>query len=177
MVSICDAIMGSGKSSACINYMNQHPEKRYLYISPYLTEAERIKEGCPNLHFYEPSRKNLETHFNKTDDAAAAMKRGRNIASTHEAFSYYTHEMIEVIREQHYTLMIDESVNVLQQETADPGNIEVLVEGGYIETDGTRYLRTTKEFPGTFCQDFMRQLVWPLRKQRVYIALHNRHWI
>ena len=158
MVSVCDAIMGSGKSSACINYMNQHPKKRYLYITPYLTEAERIKDGCPNLHFYEPSRKNSDTHFNKTDDAAAAMKRGRNITSTHEAFSYYTPEMIEVIREQHYTLMIDESVNVLQQETADPGNIEVLVEGGYIETDGTKYSRTTKEFPGTFCQDFMRQL-------------------
>lgn len=158
MVSVCDAIMGSGKSSACINYMNQHPEKRYLYITPYLTEAARIKDGCPALHFHEPSKKNPATHFNKTEDAAAAMKEGRNIASTHEAFSYYTPDMIEIIRDQRYTLMIDESVNVLQQETADPGNIEVLVEGGYVETDGVMYSRTSKEFHGTFCQDFMRQL-------------------
>lgn len=158
MVSVCDAIMGSGKSSACIEYMNRHPEKKYIYITPYLDEANRIKQGCPKLYFYEPSKQSAETRHSKILDTVKRIGEGRNIASTHEAFSYYTPDMIELIRENHYTLMIDESVNVLQQENEDPGNIEVLVEGGYVARDGESYSLTGKEFPGSFCKDFMRRL-------------------
>lgn len=158
MVSVCDAIMGSGKSSACIDYMNRHPEKKYIYITPYLDEAKRIKKGCPNLRFYEPSQASAETHHSKTCDTLAKIKEGRNIASTHGAFGYYTPDMIEVIRQSHYTLMIDESVNLLTSVKMDPGNIEVLVEGGYVAMDNGAYSITDKECPGTFCKEFMRQL-------------------
>lgn len=158
MVSVCDAIMGSGKSSACIEYMNQHPEKRYIYITPYLDEAKRIKMGCPGLRFYEPTKVSAETRHSKTCDTMAKIQEGRNIASTHEAFSYYTPDMIETIRQNHYTLMIDESVNVLQSEKMDPGNIEVLVEGGYVAMNNGVYSITEKEYPGTFCKEFIRRL-------------------
>ena len=33
MVRVCDAIMGTGKSSAAITYMNEHPEKRFIYVT------------------------------------------------------------------------------------------------------------------------------------------------
>lgn len=38
MIKVCDAIMGSGKSSAAINYMNEHPDKKFIYITPYLNK-------------------------------------------------------------------------------------------------------------------------------------------
>ena len=41
-IFICDSIMGSGKTSAAINYINQHHDKRFIYITPYLDEDERI---------------------------------------------------------------------------------------------------------------------------------------
>ena len=46
-IKVCDAIMGSGKSSAAIAYMNEHPQQKFIYITPYLEEAVRIRESCP----------------------------------------------------------------------------------------------------------------------------------
>lgn len=57
MIQVCDAIMGTGKSSAAITYMNEHKEEKFIYITPYLEEAERIKNGCKSMHFVEPSDK------------------------------------------------------------------------------------------------------------------------
>ena len=39
MIQVCDAIMGTGKSSAAITYMNEHKEEKFIYITPYLEEA------------------------------------------------------------------------------------------------------------------------------------------
>ena len=57
MIYVCDALMGSGKSSSCISYINEHPDKRYVYITPYLDEATRIAVACPEAHFVEPEEK------------------------------------------------------------------------------------------------------------------------
>ena len=65
MVRVCDAIMGSGKTSATIGYINAHPEKKFLYITPYLPEAERIKNNCPQADFVEPSDRIPEFLFSK----------------------------------------------------------------------------------------------------------------
>jgi len=51
MIQIIDSIMGSGKTTWAIRFMNEHPQNRYIYITPYLQEAERIAEACPKLHF------------------------------------------------------------------------------------------------------------------------------
>ena len=40
---IVDEIMGSGKSSAAINYINNSPhDKKFLVITPYLDEIKRL---------------------------------------------------------------------------------------------------------------------------------------
>ena len=74
MVKICDAIMGSGKSSAAIKYMNDHPDEKFIYITPYLGEAERIKKGCPKLSFVEPSNKIAECNWKKMNHTELLVK-------------------------------------------------------------------------------------------------------
>ena len=54
MIKVCDSIMGSGKTQAVINHLNTYPLGKYIYISPYLDESSRIKDGCPSLRFHEP---------------------------------------------------------------------------------------------------------------------------
>ena len=62
-VKIVDMLMGSGKTSAAINYMNTtSPDEKFLYITPYLDEVVRIKERCPGKKFTEP--KELGTKLN-----------------------------------------------------------------------------------------------------------------
>lgn len=65
MIQVCDAIMGTGKSSAAITYMNEHRNEKFIYITPYLEEAERIKNGCKDMHFVEPSDKLKQYEFKK----------------------------------------------------------------------------------------------------------------
>jgi hypothetical protein len=75
--------MGSGKTTWAIAEMNAHPEQRYIYISPYLEQIERIVNDCPDLDFFEPS----DECFTKSVDLKMLIRDGRSIAITHELFS------------------------------------------------------------------------------------------
>lgn len=143
MIRVCDCITGGGKSSACINYMNEHPDKKYIYITPYTDEAKRIVRACPRLHFYEPSDKSRESGFSKSRDTAIMISEGKNIASTHQCFKFYTSDMLDGIRQGEYTLMIDENVNVLEEcREASPGDIEFMRRAGMISVDNGEFFLT-----------------------------------
>lgn len=131
MVKVCDAIMGTGKSSAAITYMNEFPEKKFVYITPYLDEATRISRACPRLKFFEPQR---TTKFSgsKTLHTIDLVRRGENIATTHQAFRSYPQELLDLVKEQDYTLIIDENVDVLETMEEDPADIQMAIDAGYI---------------------------------------------
>lgn len=134
MVKVCDAIMGSGKTSATISYINAHPEKRFVYVTPYLPEAARIKNGCPEAGFVEPSDKLPKYGFSKASHTLALIEEGRNIASTHQAMLYYTEETIKALKEKNYTVVIDEEVSVFQKDTTISfGDVTLAQEAGYIQ--------------------------------------------
>lgn len=91
--------MGAGKTEAAITYMNEHKEKKFIYVTPYLAESNRIKEGCPELRVVEPSNKLGEYHFRKTEHTAALVEKGCNITTTHVAFKSYSRETLAKIKE------------------------------------------------------------------------------
>lgn len=154
MIRVCDAIMGTGKSSASITYMNEHKWRKFIYITPYLDEAERIRNNCPDLHFVEPSNKLREYDFRKRSHTAALISEGRNIATTHQSFKSYTPDMLDEIRKKEYTLMIDESVDVL--ETADfyEGDLQMAVDAGYVVESNGVY----REVPGKYRGGVMNEM-------------------
>jgi len=144
MIYVCDAIMGSGKSTAIINYMNSHPEGRYLYISPYLDEAKRIKDNCPTLHFVEP-RNDLEEYGNrKLVHAEMLMKQGKNVSSTHQAYMGITKQFLQSVKDLGYTLIIDESLDLLRSMTTNPQDMEIAKDAGLITTRGGELLLTDR---------------------------------
>ena len=98
LIRVCDAIMGTGKSQSAIAYMNEHSDQKFIYITPYLDEAARIKKGCPQLSFVEPSNRLEKYQFKKYLHTAALIKEGRNITTTHQAFKNYTPEVLEDIK-------------------------------------------------------------------------------
>lgn len=156
-VMVCDAIMGSGKSSAAITYINEHPERKFIYITPYLEEAARIKKGCPEAHFVEPSSKSEQYNFKKTLHAQALIEEGHNIASTHQAFRRYTPEMLQSIRDQKYTLIIDEDVDILELADISEEDINCLVELGFLLNIEDSYIYTGKEYHGRIFMDILKR--------------------
>ena len=159
MIRVCDAIMGSGKSSAAITYMNEHCTDKFIYITPYLDEAARIKANCPLLHFVEPSKGIAEYGFSKTGHTLALLAEGRNIATTHQAFLYYTQETLDLISQKGYKLIIDENVNVLEKCAFPLGDLQTCVRAGYIaeHADG-RYELVDDSYSGTAFTHVFRML-------------------
>lgn len=150
MVRVCDAIMGSGKTSATIGYINAHPEKKFLYITPYLPEAERIKNNCPQADFVEPSDRIPEFLFSKAMHTLGLIRQGRNITSTHQCLMYYTPETIRLLKENGYCIIIDEEVTVLQADKQIAySDIQLAIDAGYVyEAAPDEYRRTDKPYDG-----------------------------
>jgi len=148
MIMVCDAIMGSGKSSAAIAYMNEHPNEKFIYITPYLDETSRIRVECPNLHFVEPSSKLSAYNFKKYLHTMALIGEGRNITTTHQAFKRYTQETLESIRKQGYTLIVDENVAVLETFDFHETDLQLAVSAGYVEETADGYTFTDKNYDG-----------------------------
>lgn len=133
LIHIVDAIMGAGKSQSAISYMNEHPNDRFIYITPYIDEADRIQAGCPDLHFIAPNQISDAYKHSKVEHTKQLMSQGRNVTTTHAAFRLYTEDMIEDIRKWGYTLIIDEAVNVLSEMEISKGDIDLLLMAGILK--------------------------------------------
>ena len=96
IVKVCDAMCGFGKTSGCITMMNQKDDRRYIFITPYLSEVDRIKAQCTEREFYSPE-KTYEHNFSKLNAIHELLREGKDIASTHALFSYYTDETKQLI--------------------------------------------------------------------------------
>lgn len=158
MIKVCDAIMGTGKSSAAISYMNDHKDQKFIYITPYLDEAARIMAGCPDLRFVEPSNKLKECGFKKTEHTALLIRQGRNITTTHQAFKRYTPETLIDIREHGYTLIIDENVEVLEQFDVHPDDMKLAIDSGYVEEQNNLYKVSDLQYNGNVLRELFEFL-------------------
>lgn len=112
-VSVLDAPMGTGKTTAITNWMNKNPNRKYLYVSPMLSEVEeRIPSVCAGLEFVYPTMKyNSETQTSsKGYSLLCYLREGKNISFTHSLFKEMTPEHIHIIKQEGYTLIIDEEI-------------------------------------------------------------------
>lgn len=158
MIRVCDAIMGTGKSSAAITYLNEHPDDKFIYITPYLDEAERIKKNCPSLHFVEPSDKIAKYEFKKCVHTAALVEEGRNIATTHQSFKNYSAETLEHIRSMGYTLIIDENVDILERFEFHQDDLKLTVDAGYVKEENNTYSLVNSDYKGRAHAEMFRLL-------------------
>lgn len=158
MIKVCDAIMGSGKSSAAITLMNENPDGKYIYITPYIEEAKRIRDACPKLRLVEP-RKTSAHHGSKVLHTIDLIRQGHNVTTTHQAFRYYPPELLDLIREKEYTLIIDESVNVFYDIDVHPDDMQLILDAGRASIDETGKITLVNgEYHGAMFQNLFSVL-------------------
>lgn len=117
-------IMGSGKTTSAINYINEsNTNEKFLFITPYLDEIERIRKSCPNKNFKEP--KELGTKLN---GIKYLISQGENIVSTHALFQRFDNEAIDMCRTQNYTLIMDEVTDVVEKYDISKEDFKILVD-------------------------------------------------
>lgn len=157
-IKVCDAIMGSGKTSGAIGYMNAHPEKKFIFATPYLSEVKRIRESCSQLRFVEPSNKIPEFNFRKQTHVKVLISEGRNIVTTHQMFKGFTHEILEDVRRQGYTLILDEALDVLEASEFKKADLDLLVTAGFAVKEQGAYRATGKVYEGDLLKDLIRYI-------------------
>lgn len=153
-IKICDSIMGAGKSSAAIQMMNSNPNKKYLYVTPYLDECQRIIDACPDLNFKEP----LAWHgLSKLRQLESLLGAGENIVSTHALFAYYRAETLALIRDGGYTLVLDEVMNVIELEKLQGEDIKMMFDCGLADMadDGMHVRWLDDNYSGKAFRDVM----------------------
>ena len=115
-VWVADVIMGGGKTSSIINYINSSgDDERFIYMTPYEKEFERIAEACSQKGFVVPVVKRGA----KLNDLRGILKKGINVATSHAIFERYTSDMIEFVQNNNYTLVIDEAYSVTRMISPD----------------------------------------------------------
>lgn len=132
-VKVCDAMMGSGKTTAAINYMNAHRDRHFLFITPYLTECDRIRDKCNkrSRKFSAP----WQDENSKFENMHELLDRGECLASTHAMMHKFNDRTVELIRKWHYTLVLDEVFDVLNVTDLSPEDIGMLRRHGVISVD------------------------------------------
>lgn len=152
MIKICDTIMGGGKTSAAIAYINDHPEKKFLYLTPFLEEAHRIYEACPKANFVEPSCKIARNNFKKINHIKELIREGKNISSTHALSKTFTKDIADDLRKNHYVIVIDEAIDVLDKcpQILLPDDEELLMDTDIIRKDDSgNYVLGSREYAGS----------------------------
>ena len=92
--------------------MNEQTDRKFIFVTQYLDEVKRIVEGCKSRGFVAPIC-DEKTGRSKLSDIQDLIAQGRNIATTHALFLSYTAETKQLIQDQHYTLVLDEVVDVI----------------------------------------------------------------
>jgi len=147
-IKVVDSFPGSGKTTWAINYMNaHHQDNKFLFITPFLDEVDRIHDACPKLNFERPSAQKGKGR--KMVHLLELLQEGCNISSTHALFAHITDEVIEALRISDYVLILDEVFQVMEnfdmwddvyayrsedfKAELTRVNIKTLVEKGFIE--------------------------------------------
>ena len=112
-VEVLDSIMGSGKTTKILEWIDSNPNVKYIYVSPLLKEVEeggRIHTNLNKVSFETPTNDN----GSKSDSFLELLKEGVNVACTHSLYLGMTSEHFNLIAKHGYTVIIDEEIDVIE---------------------------------------------------------------
>ncbi len=164
-ITVVDARMGRGKSSAAIQYMNDFKGKNFLYITPYLAEVERVCEACG---FAEP----LCEFRSKSVVLKEMLKAGKSTATTHALFLAMDKDSLAAAKERGYSLIIDESIQVIESIKASRKDKELLLNNMVEKADDGSLSWRDTDYKGAF-EKFKKIIT----KDRLYYRSDTLYWV
>lgn len=143
-IKVIDACMGRGKTSAAAAYMSSfRGRKNFLFITPYLKEVDRICDLCD---FEQP---NSDCHT-KLTDLKTMLSRKKDIASSHSLFYLIDEEALELIRKNHYCLIVDESIDAVTRENISSKDFDLILDKLATIDENGKLKWTDKDYFGKF---------------------------
>lgn len=126
-IYIVDAMPGMGKTESAINYINSCNNKtKFIYVTPYLNEINRIIKSCPNKKFKQPKNNTS----NKKKDFFKLLKTEQNIVCTHSLFDNFDsdcYDLLSLAKNKKYILIMDEVADVVKQVNLSSEDLNILL--------------------------------------------------
>jgi hypothetical protein len=111
-VHLIDSPTGTGKTTWMLEYINRLPkDTKIIYITPLLTECQRVMSNCNNRTFVAPDVRRGEG--SKSNHLLELVKKNVNVVSTHSLFSRISNPLVEALQQSDYVLVLDEAFNVV----------------------------------------------------------------
>lgn len=151
-ITIVDAIMGTGKTSWAVDMMCSsedvgfHEEPRsHLYIAPREEDYREVQGRCakvnPDFRIDSP----IQLKGRKMNDLLRMMAEGQSIASTHALFKRINQDMLDVLAEQNYTLIVDEETEWAHEYDIRRDDARGLFEAEFVKVDSRRRVQWNYE--------------------------------
>lgn len=147
VVKIVDSMMGTSKSTNILKWMNDNPNKNYIFVSPLLSEVDnggRVHQELSNVTLEVPN----DEVTTKSKSLLYMLERGDSIACTHSLYLSMTDAHFYQMSINDYTVIIDEEVNVIGgfdkysksdlQWLLENNNIEISPVDGMVSWVGNR---------------------------------------
>lgn len=130
-VTVIDAVMGKGKSTWMIEHVSTNHDEEFIIVVPTLSEVERYKSELEDSRpVYAPQSNSRNTKLESFK--SSLRKGGSTIITTHALFSFWDEECFNLIQSKGYTLVLDETVDLIQEVYIDPDDYTLLIENGWI---------------------------------------------
>jgi len=120
---LTDNFIVTHNTSSAINQIKKDVFNKYIYVTPYLDEVERIKNECKDRNFISPQNKG----DGKLENLHYHLGNNQNISSTHALFKNYNEYTLELIKNGNYKLILDEVVDVVEKLNVHKDDINMLI--------------------------------------------------
>ena len=135
-ITVVDAPMGKGKTSWAIEYMNKLGKdpfrSKVIYITPYLDEVKRVKDSVNAIDLIEPELKYKDGKSTKLTHLKDLLKVGADIISTHAMFRNVDDEIIDLLNNIGYILILDEVFQVIENIKIKKNDLKLLLSSEWI---------------------------------------------
>ena len=139
MINVIDSPCGTGKTEWAIRYMNENNDRtRFLYVTPYLTEIDRIIRST-EFDMVTPKE------GSKKRNLVSLMEQGKHIAISHALLGGSSKDLAELIEFMGYELILDEVMTVLSPMLLGQGDIKLLLEQELIAVNDDGSVRVTEK--------------------------------
>lgn len=147
-VKVIDSMPSTGKTCWMLDHINEMDfDIKVIFITPFISETERVRDACKQRRFKLPNTRS--GRGSKLRNLKDLLRNRENIAATHALFSNIDDEVIQLISDGNYMLVLDEVMNVitsldiykddkLDNETTEriaAKDMKLLLENGNISID------------------------------------------
>ncbi|ADV68795.1 hypothetical protein [Deinococcus maricopensis] len=128
-ITFIDSVMGSGKSTYAIKYINQHKyTTKIIVASPILDEVDRYAHNCGIQQPLDiPS---------KASNLRRLLQRGESVSISHALLLNIDEGMLGEIKAQGYELILDEVIaDAINVHYTNKDTLETMVRAGLVNVD------------------------------------------